>query len=453
MAEIPQSPDGLLQWVLDTAARHGATSADALFVEGHSTEVGVRLGETEQVKRSQQKGVGLRVFKGRSTATTSTSDLDAGRLEALIRQTCDAATVTADDPCAGLPDHEAFGGGGDTDLDLFDPSVDELDVESALKMALAAETASRDADPAIENSEGAEMSWGGATMNFANSLGIRHSRRSSSVSLWTTPVAHRGDEMQRDYWYTWSRHRDALMSPEEVGRRAAERALRRLGARKPETCRVPVIFEAPMASRLLGSLAGAISGGAIYRKATYLYDKLGETIAAPSITIVDNPHLVRGPASRLYDGEGLATRPLTVVQDGVLKSYILDTYTARKIGGESTRHASRGLSSTPAPSTSNFWMSPGEQSLEELIASTERGLFVTELFGFGVNTVTGDYSQGASGLWIENGKLTDAVNEFTIASTLPAMWMGIDGLANDRVTYRATSAPSFRIDGMTLAGA
>jgi PmbA protein len=184
-----------------------------------------------------------------------------------------------------------------------------------------------------------------------------------------------------------------------------------------------------------------------------LCGKIGESIAAPAITVVDNPHLARGPASRLYDGEGLATQPLTVIQDGVLQSYILDTYTARKIGGESTRHASRGLSSTPAPSTSNFWMNPGDQSLEELIASTERGLFVTELFGFGVNTVTGDYSQGAAGLWIENGKLTDAVNEFTIASTLPAIWMGIDGLANDRVTYRATSAPSFRVDEMTLAGA
>jgi PmbA protein len=453
MAEIPKSPDALLQWVLDTAARHGATSADALFVEGHSTEVGVRLGETEQVKRSRQKGVGLRVFKGRSTATTSTSDLNAATLEALIHQTCDAATVTADDPYAGLPERDAFGGGGDAALDLFDPTVDQIDVESALAMALAAETASRDADPAIENSEGAEMSWGSSTMHFANSLGIRHDRRSSSVSLWATPVAHRGDEMQRDYWYTWSRHRDALMDPEEVGRRAAARALRRLGARKPETCRVPVIFEAPMASRLLGSLAGAISGGSIYRKASYLCGMVGETIATSAVTIVDNPHLARGPASRLYDGEGLPTRPLTVVQDGVLKSYILDTYTARKIGGESTRHASRGLGGTPAPSTSNFWMNPGEQTLEELIASTERGLFVTELFGFGVNTVTGDYSQGAAGLWIEDGQLTDAVNEFTIASTLPAIWNGIDGMANDRVTYRATSAPSFRVDGMTLAGA
>lgn len=453
MADIPTAPDALLQWVLDKAKKHGATSADALYVEGQSTEVGVRLGDTEKVKRSQQKGVGLRIFKEKSTATTSTSDLDAQRLEALIQQTCDAAEVTADDPCAGLPDTGAFGGGAEVSLDLFDPAVDLIDVDSALEMALAAEAASRDADPAIENSEGAEMGWGSSRSYFANSLGVAHARRSSSVSLWTTPVAHRGDEMQRDYWYTWSRHRDALMAPEEVGRRAAERALRRLGARKPETCRVPVIFEAPMASRLLGALAGAISGGSIYRKASYLCGKLDQRIAAEAITIVDNPHLTRGPASRLFDGEGLATRPLTVVKDGVLQTYILDTYTARKIGGESTRHASRGLGGTPTPSTSNFWMEPGNQSLEALIASTERGLFVTELFGFGVNAVTGDYSQGAAGLWIENGELTDAVNEFTIASTLPEMWQTIDALANDRVTYRATSAPSFRIAEMTLAGA
>lgn len=453
MADIPTSPDALLQWVLEKAQKHGATSADALYVEGQSTEIGVRLGETEKVKRSQQKGVGLRVFKGSSTATTSTSDLDAGRLEALIQRTCEAAEVTADDPSAGLPDAASFGGGAEVALDLFDPAVDAIDVDTALEMALAAEGASRDADPAIENSEGAEMGWGSSRSYFANSLGVAHQRQASSVSLWTTPVAHRGDEMQRDYWYTWSRHRDALMAPEEVGRRAAERALRRLGARKPETCRVPVIFEAPMASRLLGALAGAISGGAIYRKASYLFGQLGEQIAATAVNIVDNPHLARGPASRLYDGEGLATRPLSVVKDGVLQSYILDTYTARKIGGESTRHASRGLGGTPTPSTSNFWMEPGDQSLESLIASTQRGLFVTELFGFGINTVTGDYSQGASGLWIENGKLTDAVNEFTIASTLPEMWKGIDAMANDRVTYRSTSAPSFRIAEMTLAGA
>ena len=258
--------------------------------------------------------------------------------------------------------------------------------------------------------------------------------------------------MQRDYWYTWARHRSDLMSPEAVGKKAAERTLRRLNAVKPDTCQLPIIFEAPMASRLLGSLGGAISGGAIYRKASYLCDKLGEQITAEGVTIVDNPHIARGPASRLYDGEGLATQPLTVVESGVLQSYILDCYTARKLGQETTRHASRGLGGTPSPSCSNLWMTPGEQSLEALIASTKRGILITELFGFGVNTVTGDYSQGAAGLFIEDGAVSHAVSEFTIASTLPRIWKEIDGIANDLATYRSTSAPSFRVSEMTVAG-
>ncbi|MEE2780166.1 MAG: metallopeptidase TldD-related protein, partial [Myxococcota bacterium] len=372
--------------------------------------------------------------------------------EELVATTCAAARLTAEDTYAGLPDASLFGDAACGELDLYDEAIETLDVETARTRACEAEATAMEADDRITNSEGGEMSWGIREVHLANSLGVYQNRNGSSASLWTTPVAGDGHGMQRDYWYTSARHAADLATPQAVGAEAARRTLRRLDARKPETCQVPVVFESTVASRLLGALSGAINGGSIYRKASYLCDSLGETIAAPNVTIVDNPHLVRGPASKPFDGEGLPTTPLTLVDRGVLQSYVLDSYTARKLDMTSTRHASRGLGGTPSPSTTNLWMDQGDQSLDELIAGVSNGLLVTELFGFGVNTITGDYSQGAVGIWIEDGKLTHAVNEFTIASTLPKIWKGIDGLGNDRDPRRATSAPSMRIQQMTVAG-
>lgn len=451
-----QDPQELLQLVLDTATRHGATAADALFVKGRSTEVSVRLGEVEGVKRSRDKGVGVRIFIGDASATTSTSDLDRGRLETLIARTCDAARVTAADPSAGLPAAELFADepAREGELQLFDESLLHFDVERAIALATEAEDIAQQADPRITNSEGGDMSWGLSELHFANSLGVYRTRRTGSASLWTTPVADDvGGGMERDYWWTSARFLEDLASAESVGKEAARRTIRRLGARKPETCQVPVVFEFPVASRLLGSLGGALLGGAIYRKASFLADKLGERVANELITIEDNPHIPRAPGSRGFDGEGLATRPLTVVDQGILKSYALDAYTARKLGLVSTRHASRGLTSTPSPSWTNFWMGNGEVPLEAVIGGVSDGLLVTEVFGFGVNAVTGDYSQGAVGQWIRNGKVDGAVHEFTVASTLQEIWGSIDLLANDRDPTRSTSAPSFRVAKMTVAGA
>jgi PmbA protein len=259
--------------------------------------------------------------------------------------------------------------------------------------------------------------------------------------------------MERDYWYTSARHLSDLMDPETVGSIAAQRTLRRLGATQPTTASVPVIYENTVASRLLGSLAGAICGGSVYRQLSYLAGKLGERIASDKVSIRDDPHILRGASSREFDGEGLATRPLDVVTNGILDAYLLDTYSAKKLGMASTRSASRGLGSTPSASPSNFWMAPGNQSLEELIGDVKNGVLITELMGFGTNTVTGDYSQGASGVWIENGKLTRPVNEMTVASTLQQMWCGIDGVANDLDRRKGLSAPSFRINQMTVGGA
>ena len=452
MDDFGMNPQAILQHVLDTARAYGASAADALLVAGSSTEVRVRLGEVEQVKQSLDRGVGVRVFVGDRSATTSSSDLDEASLRALVARTCEAARLTAADGFAGLPDSESLADEPLAGLDLDDPSLEALSVERALDLAREAEAAALAADARIANSEGAEMAWGRSETHLASTAGIYRTQRSGSVALWATPVAQAGGAMERDTWASNARHLADLAAPEEIGREAARRALRRLGARKPETCQVPVVFEWPVASRLLASLAGALLGGAIYRRSSYLCDELGHTIAAPSIQIVDDPHVRRGPGSRGFDGEGLATRPTRVVRDGVLASYLLDTYSAAKLGLASTRSASRGLAGTPTAAASNFWMEAGDASLDELVAGTRRGVLVTELFGFGANAVTGDFSQGAVGLWIEGGRLTHPVSEMTIASTLQQMWRDIDGIADDRDPSRRVSAPSLRIGRMTVAG-
>ncbi len=449
---MSDSPNALLDKTLALAKSFGATEADALFASGRSTSVRVRLGEPEQVTQSRDKGLGLRVFFGTRSATTSTSDLDPERLAALVKRTVEAARVTAEDPFAGLPEPSTDAVFDADSLDMWDEGVVGLEAERAMELARETEAAALGADDRLSNSEGGEMGWGYSELHFANSRGVYHHKRATSASLWTTPVASDGDEMQRDYWYTSARHFDDLGGPASVGAEAARRTLRRMGAKKPPTCRVPVIFESPVASRLLGGLAGAINGGAVYRDTSYLAGKLGEQIAASTITIVDDPHVKRGSASRTFDGEGMPTRRTVFVEDGVLKSYVLDTYTGKKLKMASTRGARRGLTSTPSPGTSNLWMSQGDQTLEELIAGTKQGLLVTETFGYGVSNVTGEYSQGCVGLWIEDGAIAYPVHEFTIASKLADMWQSIDGIANDRDDKRGTSAPSFRIAEMTVAG-
>jgi PmbA protein len=450
--DVAREPREWLELVLAEAKARGATAADAMFVDGSSTEVRVRMGETEQVKQSRGKGVGLRVFVGDRSATTSSSDLDERRLRELVGHTCDAARLIAADPFSGLPDASVAAEPPVGDLDLFDESLAGFAVDEAVALARRAEDAARGADARITNSEGAEMSWGTSELHMLDSRGLYRTRRSGSASLSTTPVAEADGAMQRDYWYTHARHLSDLEQPEAVGLEAARRTLRRLGARKPDTCQVPIIFEASVASRLLGSIASAVNGASIYRKSSWLQSAMGTQIAAAEVCIDDDPCVVRGAGSRAFDGEGLATRRLSVVEAGVLRSWLLDSYTARKLGLETTRHARRGLGGSPSPGASNFRMANGSETLEALIAGTKRGIFVTELFGFGVNGVTGDYSQGAAGVFIDGGALAYPVHEFTIASTLQAMWLSIDAIANDRHPSRACSAPSFRVASMTVAG-
>jgi len=445
---------------LDVAKRAGARFADAMVMGGRSTSVKVRLGEVIEVVQSRDQGLGVRVLVdgpgGLRTVTTSTSDLGDAAIARLVEQAVAMAKRTAPDPFAGPPEEglEAPIAGAPGDLDTYDDAVVRLDADRAIAMALATERAALEVDPRLTNSEGAEMGWGFSELHLLTSAGVHRYRRSSSASLWTTPVADDGQgNKQSDYWYTSARHFADLEDPAAIGRKAAQRTLRRLGARKPRTAEVPVIFESPMASRLIGSIAGGANGASIFRDASWLCGKLGQAIASPLVTLTDNPWIVRGAASRLFDGEGLSTQPMTLVERGVLRSWILDTYTGKKLGLPTTRSAGRGLGGSPSPTTTNLWMDNGEVSLEALIADTKSGLFVTDSVGGGANTVTGDYSQGVVGLWIENGELAYPVEELTIASTLPAMWAAIDGVANDRDPRKSTSAPSFRVAKMTVSGA
>ncbi len=437
--------------LVDGALAAGARAADAVVGESDGLEVGVRLGEIEKLKRARERRAGLRVFVGDSTAIVSTADLSHEALGELARDACALARLTAPDPLAGLPDPADLATNL-PDLDLYDPAVETLEPPYALAQARDAEAAAMAAAPEIDNSEGAEFGGGGGTVAYASSLGFVGAYTGSSFSLVVSPIASRDGAMQRDYWYTAHRKLAALEPPADIGREAARRALRRLGGRRVPTTTCPVVFDPQMAASLLRHLAGALSGRALYRRSSFLLDKLGETIAAPGLTIVDDPLRPSGPASRPFDGEGVASTRRTLVEKGVLESYLLDSYSARRLGLRTTGHASRAAGDEPGVAPTNFYCEAGAHTPEQIVASVRSGLYVTELLGFGVNLVTGDYSRGASGLWIENGELTHPVEEITIAGNLLDMFKNIEMLGNDLIFRSSSTAPTLKIAQMTVAG-
>jgi PmbA protein len=437
--------------LLKEAVCLGASAADAVIVEDESFSVQVRMREVDTLKSAREKRLGLRVFLGQRSATTATSDFSSASLGRLVTDTLAMAAAMPEDPFGGLPDPGAFLSGL-PDLDLWDGEVAALPIPDRIGLAHEAEAAALACDPRIVNSEGSEYGHRDARILFANSHGFAGEYRASSASLSVTPVAKGDGGMQRDGWYSVARRLHRLESPEAVGRIAARRTLRRLGARKVATQEVPVVFDPNMAASLLGSLCSAVSGSTIYRGTSFLAGKLGEHVTAPGLSVVDDGRMPGGLGSRPFDGEGLPTRRTVVIQDGVLTSYLLDTYTGRKLGLASTGNASRSLGQRPTVGPTNFHVVPGVHSPEEIIRSVDRGLYVTEMIGFGVNLVTGDYSRGAVGIWIEKGELTHPVEEVTIAGNLKDMLCGIEMIGSDLEWRSPIASPTLKIARMTVAG-
>ena len=437
--------------ILHQAKAKGASQGDLLMVESDSFFVTVRLGEIEKISQAQEKRLGLRLFFGASSATASTSDISQGSIERLVDETCAMARSTAQDEYSGLPSPEECARTF-LDLDLLDDSGRSLSVEERSRLALETEKTALDYDRRITNSEGAEFSNQAGRVIYANSHGFSGEYQGSTYGLSVVPVAALDGMMQRDYWYSSQRKFSRLESPESVGRKAAARVLRRLGARKIKTREVPVVFEPEIAATLLRHLSGALSGYSLYKGASFLVGKLGDKIASELITVVDDGTIPAALGSKPFDGEGLPTGRKTVVEKGVLQSYLLDTYSGRKLGYPSTGNAARSVGEPPGVAPTNFYLSPGSYSPEKIIASVEEGFYVTELIGFGVNLVTGDYSRGAAGIWIEKGELTYPVEEVTIAGNLKEILLNIEMVGNDLEMRDRISAPTIKISRMIVAG-
>ena len=441
----------VLSTTLDDATRAGATSADAVLVQSAAFAAGVRLGEIEKLTDARQKRLGLRVFVGERSAVASTADLARGALARFAADAVALARVTQPDPASGLPDLAEIAREA-PDLELYDEAAETPVPAESLERARATEAAALGADPRVTNSEGAEFAQDASTIAYASTLGFDAGYRSSSFYLGVQPIASLNGTMERDYWYSRARHLSRIEAPAQIGAHAASRVLRRLGAKRVATQEAPVVFEAEVAASLLRHLAAAVTGSSLYRGTSFLLGKLGETIASPLVTVVDDGRLTAGLGSRPFDAEGLPTRRTVVVEAGVLKGYLLDTYSARRLGLTSTGNAARAIGDAPGAAPTNFFLQAGSQTPEEIIASVERGVLVTELIGFGVNPVTGDYSRGAAGIWIENGELTHPVEEITIAGNLLDMFRDIEMVGADLAFRGSTAAPTVKIGKMMIAG-
>ena len=430
----------LAEDVLKHASTKGATACEVDVSEGFGQSVTVRCDEVETIEFNRDKGIGITVYSGQRKGYASTSDFSAQALRETVEAALNIARFTAEDDCAGLAD-AALMARDCPDLDLYHPWA--LSVEEAIEMARRCEQAAFDANPLVSNSEGASISTQQAHFVSANSLGFMGGYPTSRHYISCSVIAGEQDAMQRDDWYTT--HRDArhLDNPQQVGRIAAERAVARLGGRKVKTGEFPVIFEAQLAGGLLGSLVHAASGGALYRKSSFLIDHLGKRIMPDFVQIAERPHIPCGLGSAAFDSDGVATRDRDIVTDGILQGYFLSAYTARKLGMQTTANAG---------GSHNLIIQPGQHDLDGLLAQMGRGLLVTELLGHGINYVTGDYSRGAAGYWVENGKIVHPVEEITIAGNLKHMLAGIVAVGNDVQIRGTKQTGSILIDRMTIAG-
>jgi PmbA protein len=426
--------------VLARCRARGATQAEVGMNEDRGLNVGVRMGEVETIEHTRDRGLSLTVYFGQRKASASTADLDPSSIETTIDQACAIARYTEEDPFGGLADAERMARVF-PELDLWHPW--SLDADAAVELGLACEQAGRDADARISNSDGASVSSGASLSVYANSHGFVGRECSTHHSVSLALIAGAGDAMQRDYWYTSAASSADLEDAAAVGRRAAQRTLARMDPRSVRTGQYPVLFAAEVARSLVGHLVSAVSGGALYRRASFLLDHAGKPVLAPGIDIVERPHLKRGHRSEAFDAEGVATIDSDLVRDGVLQRYVLGSYSARKLGLSSTANAG-GIH--------NLIVSTGTQDQAALIAGIERGLLVTELMGQGTNLITGDYSRGAAGFWIENGRIVYPVDEVTIAGNLREMFMGIEAIGNDVDRRSHILIGSTLIGRMTVAG-
>ncbi len=436
----------------------GASDAEAIISEGDEFSALVRLGQVEQLKESGSRAIGLRVFLGQHVASTSSSDLSPESIEHLVSGALALARITGEDPYAGLAEPEAFGQCAPAEsLGLFFDDVNEQPPAERIEIARRAEAAALAYDTRIQNSRGGDFDTATSHKILVNSRGFSGEYRRSYCGFSASPIAQDAQgNMQQNYWYSSARTTRLLESPEEIGRIAAQRTLRRLGARRVPTQKATVVFSPEIARSIIGNIFDAANGDSVYRHASFFADMLGKEVAGPNITVVDDGTMVTnsigGFGTSPFDGEGLPTRRKPLVEKGVLKTYVMNTYTARKLGMQSTGNASRGLAGNPGIGAGNFYLEPGELTPEQIIGDVKNGLYVTSTMGFGVNLVTGDYSQGAAGLWIENGELAYPVEEITIAGNLKDMYRNIVAIGNDLVFRGASAAPTIRMEGMTIAG-
>jgi PmbA protein len=438
--------------VVERARRAGADVAEVSARGGSELSTRVRLGQPELVEEAGHHSISLRVIRADRVALTSTSDLSARGIERCVEDALMLAELSEPDPFAAPADPSLLAQPPFPDLDLFDEGLFKVDAARAIEQATIAEQAAFDFDPRIKLSEGATFSRTNSTSAIVLSSGFQAALRGSYAALTVAPVVEdEGGKKRRGHYWSANRHQSELEDPVFVGQEAARRTLAKLNPRKVPTQETAVIFDADVSRSIIGAFIGCILGGSVWRKSSYLMDREGTQVASPGVTLIDDPLIPRAPGSRPFDGEGLPARKNIVVQDGVLKTFLLDSYSARKLGRASTGSAARSGGSLSA-STTNLVMSAGNMTRDELIASTPSGLYVTEMMGFGFNAMTSDFSRGAAGFWIENGKFAFPVSEITISSTLDAMLKGIDGIANDLRLITSMASPTFRTAKMTISG-